>query len=67
MIISLQHGHADVILHGDDTHEENAQCGNKLRHGGAERGLHAEVVNHSSEDTGQGIDVFAENQGHLID
>ena len=67
MAVSLQHGNADVVLHGDDAHEENTQCGDKLRHGGTECGLHTEVVNDSSKDARQRINILTENQRYLID
>ena len=55
-----------MIPYGYHTSHKHTRSGNSLRHRQRQRGLHAYIINQTSENTRQRINILPENQRLLV-
>ena len=60
-------GQADVVFHGQHPHHDHADEAGNDGYLDAQAAPHAELIDQSADDAGNGVDFFSEDERHLVD
>ena len=60
-------GQADVVFHGQHPHHDHADEAGNDGYLDAQAAPHAELIDQSADDAGNGVDLFSEDEGYLVD
>ncbi len=66
-LVAFQDREAHLVFHRQQTGKNDANRADKLRQGIRHPQVGAKVVAHPAQNAGKGVNLLAENKGHLVD